>query len=534
MKKVFSILLAAGFLLAPCAARAQWASLSKQLDELDIRSLAVDPADPKVIFAGSPKYIYRTADGGGLWKKVFTARGANEVRFLCISPLDSKEVYAATARGVWRSLDGGRRWKLFYGGVGKGAKSVFCVAMEKSRPHRLWIGTAEGLVMADARKTDFKKAEGISGGPVYSILIAGDPESSLYFAAADKGIYRSADGGDHWERVLAHADPSLKVEEVPLEQFDIEEMQSVPFISSLVFFQNQEKFFAATTGGIFESAGDGRSWSLLKGQNLPAQKVNFIAKSSQTLYAATDQGVFQWDGNGGSFREIYEGIESTEVRMIFYSLGGDYLLAATDKGIFKLSYPELDLSLLGKENHTLPSAKEILAQFENEPSVEEIQNAAIQYAEVHPSKIESWRKAAARKALLPSLSLDYDLSRDENVDLDRGGTADPDRFIAGPEEENRDWSVGVSWNLGDLIWNNDQTSIDTRSRLMVELRDDVLTQVTHLYYERRRLQVDMVLGATQDLPLRIEKEIRLQELTAGIDALTGGYFSKKLGGIRRN
>ena len=133
-----------------------------------------------------------------------------------------------------------------------------------------------------------------------------------------------------------------------------------------------------------------------------------------------------------------------------------------------------------------------------------------------------------RKAWLPTLSVTADSDTNENIDLDRGGTNDPDRFIIGPEEKSTDFHAGLSWDLGDLVWNDDQTSIDTRSKLMAELRDDLLNEVTHLYFERRRLQVERLMTGPKELPLEIEKELKLQELTAGIDALTGGYLTKKL------
>ena len=68
---------------------------------------------------------------------------------------------------------------------------------------------------------------------------------------------------------------------------------------------------------------------------------------------------------------------------------------------------------------------------------------------------------------------------------------------------------------------------------MVQLRDDVLNEVTHLYYERRRLQVEMAMAPMRDLPIQIEKEIRLEELTANIDGLTGGYLSNRLQEIQK-
>ena len=64
--------------------------------------------------------------------------------------------------------------------------------------------------------------------------------------------------------------------------------------------------------------------------------------------------------------------------------------------------------------------------------------------------------------------------------------------------------------------------------MMVELREDILDQVTRLYFERRRIQVELVTLASIDIQMKMDKEMRLAELTALIDAFTGGEFSKRL------
>jgi len=61
-------------------------------------------------------------------------------------------------------------------------------------------------------------------------------------------------------------------------------------------------------------------------------------------------------------------------------------------------------------------------------------------------------------------------------------------FAVGPN----DWDVSVTWDLGELIYNGDQTLIDVRSKLMVQLRNDILSEVTSLYFERRKLQIELL------------------------------------------
>ncbi|TRZ93917.1 hypothetical protein D4R78_07285, partial [bacterium] len=90
------------------------------------------------------------------------------------------------------------------------------------------------------------------------------------------------------------------------------------------------------------------------------------------------------------------------------------------------------------------------------------------------------------------------------------------------------WDVSLKWDLSELIFNDAQTSIDVRSRLMVQLRDDILDEVTKLYFERLRVKMELDGLSIIERKKRSGKELRVQELTASLDALTGGYFSQQL------
>ena len=78
------------------------------------------------------------------------------------------------------------------------------------------------------------------------------------------------------------------------------------------------------------------------------------------------------------------------------------------------------------------------------------------------------------------------------------------------------------------MWNDVQTNIDIRSKLMVQLRDEILEDVTRLYFERKRLLAELSETRPEDTQKLREKRLRVEELTAHIDALTGGRFSDAL------
>jgi len=254
---------------------------------------------------------------------------------------------------------------------------------------------------------------------------------------------------------------------------------------------------------------------------LASSEIRHLTFLRQALVVATAEGIYQYAEEEGQWHRLRKGLLSERGR--FLAPSQERLWAVVEEGLY-----------IGREiNYSYglepdQEVREFLDTFSHEPTIHEIQKAAIQYAEVHPEKILVWRRAASRKAWLPDVSTGIDMDIDRNVELDRGGTGDPDAFIIGPDERKFNWDVSMSWDLGELIWNDDQTSIDVRSRLMVQLRDDVLDEVTRLYFERRRLQVTLLMDPPVSFTEKVEQDLRLQELTADIDALTGGYLSEVL------
>ena len=89
-------------------------------------------------------------------------------------------------------------------------------------------------------------------------------------------------------------------------------------------------------------------------------------------------------------------------------------------------------------------------------------------------------------------------------------------------------TIGATWELDRLIFEPQEMAVAREAVRTANLRDRVLDEVTRRYFERRRLQVDLELAPPTDLSDRVRKELRLQELTADIDAFTGGWFSDKL------
>lgn len=187
----------------------------------------------------------------------------------------------------------------------------------------------------------------------------------------------------------------------------------------------------------------------------------------------------------------------------------------------------------------LPSVEEVMARFEWEPTIQDVQRAAIRFAEIDAYQFEIWRRKVKEKGLWPDVLQvsvthktddDYDYTRASTIGIS-GGTA-----YVGPDKEtwknstdsDYDYQLRLRWKIQDYCFNSDMLRVSSETERQVKFRQSIIEDVTKLYYDRRRLQVDMVLQPDVQISVKIRQELQLEELTAAIDGLTGGYFSEAL------
>jgi hypothetical protein len=172
--------------------------------------------------------------------------------------------------------------------------------------------------------------------------------------------------------------------------------------------------------------------------------------------------------------------------------------------------------------------KKVLMRFAAEPTAREVQQQAVEYLRAHPDMIDSWRTRARVNALAPRVTttaqgtLDDDLRTVTNLD------AAAAEIESKTDSATGRLTVGATWDLDRLIFEPQEMAVAREAARTATLRDRALSEVTRRYYDRRRLQVDLELAPPTDLGDRVKKELRLQELTADLDALTGGWFSAQL------
>lgn len=198
----------------------------------------------------------------------------------------------------------------------------------------------------------------------------------------------------------------------------------------------------------------------------------------------------------------------------------------------------LGLDLDGGPSTSFSSPEEVLAQFNTEPDVRRVQDWANEYAQLRPETVKAWLRASRGFAALPRVQFEYRLKDDYGYDyqyFDQTGVPPtsndvPTQSVLTDADQGQDRTILVraTWNLDKLVMSSEQIRVINEAQDVVKLREKILSEVTRLYFERRRLQVDILLEPRDDVRGQVRDQLRLAELTASLDAYTGGRFSEAL------
>ncbi|HLK31841.1 MAG TPA: hypothetical protein VKT29_02045 [Terriglobales bacterium] len=205
--------------------------------------------------------------------------------------------------GVWKSDDYGRTWNPIF--HGEPTQSIGAIAVADSDPNIIYVASGEGL-----HRPDLSVGDGIykstDGGHTWTHLglrdsqqipaLAVDPhDPNRVFAAvlghpygpsSERGIFRSTDGGQTWQRVLYKDENTGGC--------DIEIDPSNPNVLYACLWEAREgpwednNLFNGTAGGLFKSSDGGNTWQqLTNGLPKNLSQVNVAIANSQPsrLYA---------------------------------------------------------------------------------------------------------------------------------------------------------------------------------------------------------------------------------------------------------
>jgi photosystem II stability/assembly factor-like uncharacterized protein len=388
-----------------------WVSIKQGLiDDSDLFSIIVDPQNPSLVYASACSGIYKSENAGELFHKVqgipFSAR---RTRVLKQDPSAPQVVYAGTTEGLWKTMDAGKSWKH----MTAANLIINDVLVDPQQPSHVLLATDRSGVLRseDGGRSFVASSRGFSHRQVAALQVDRNVPGALYVGLLnDKefgGVFVSRDWGSSWSQMsaglggrdvfaLEQSANGLLVAGTNRGVFVWEDRQWRPrnrvlrqvaspvgrrpsrsqaggrTVASELTARVQrlavagEKWFAATSEGLYVSSDQGKSWMggpllgeadfvaveaqlplvlaatrkrLLISQDgganwYPAALPSFVTKihgvtldPNSNLWLATREGAIRSSDNGERWRHVLSGLPATNVVSITYDPEGNRLLA---------------------------------------------------------------------------------------------------------------------------------------------------------------------------------------------------------------
>ena len=238
----------------------------------------------------------------------------------------------AASGGVWKSADGGTTFRPIFDKQSN--LSIGALALDPGRPGTYWVGTGESWMRNSVSAGDglYKTTD---GGETWSLMglpnsehisqIVVDPTHGdtvyacapgrLWSDSADRGLYKTVDGGKTWALILKGTNLSTGCSTVAMDPANPQKLFAGLWDfrrKGWTFRSGGEGPASPSGGGLFVSEDGGASWSDLKGKGgLPTgpwgrQAVAFAPSNPKIVYAVVESArsaLYRSDDGGATWTE---------------------------------------------------------------------------------------------------------------------------------------------------------------------------------------------------------------------------------------
>ncbi len=241
--------------------------------------------------------------------------------------------FGAVAGGVWKTTDAGRTWRnVSDGQLDTGA--VGALTVSDSDPNVIWVGTGEGTIRGDVSHGDGVYRSG-DGGRTWEhrglddtrhiseiIVHPRDPDRVLVAAFGhafgpneERGVFRTTDGGDTWDRVL-YVDDGTGAADITIDPAN-------PDVVYATLWEAHRNFWELSSGGpgsgIWRSDDGGSTWIEITGnRGLPRGLIGKVGVSASPVRAGrvwalvesdVDPGLYRSDDHGETWELVSDRID---------------------------------------------------------------------------------------------------------------------------------------------------------------------------------------------------------------------------------
>jgi photosystem II stability/assembly factor-like uncharacterized protein len=176
-----------------------------------VRVIVWKRANSKLVAAGTDSGVFESQDGGMSWTRISPAENSQlrPVVSLAFDPNDGAILYAGTPHLPWKTSDGGVSWHSISAGMIDDS-DVFSIQPDRNRPQRVFASACSGIYRSLGGGAGWTRLAGAENTSSRTYVIVQDPQyENVWYAGATHGMVRSRDGGGTWERLVPFATRSI-------------------------------------------------------------------------------------------------------------------------------------------------------------------------------------------------------------------------------------------------------------------------------------------------------------------------------------
>lgn len=290
--------------------------------------IELHPKNPDILYVATNDYIYKTRDGGQTWSNLSRGMSHSRVIAMAIDPAYPATVYAGTkGDAVYKSYDGGQRWVSQRSGLDDATISsvVNQFVFDPQDNTHLFAATTMGVFESkNAGDSWTKRMEGMKEVLMVVSLEMDPARSSTLYAGTSGGVYKSVDQAGHWEKVNNGL--------VPPEMVKSSRALNVTAIEVDAF--EPETVYAATLAGLYKTTDGAKSWARI-GESLADQMIiSMVLDRSKkgVIYITGREGVHRSDDGGVTWKVVNNGFATTNIRALAQSQTDPKLFYAGTNG----------------------------------------------------------------------------------------------------------------------------------------------------------------------------------------------------------
>ena len=168
-----------------------------------VRALAQAASDPAILVAGALDGVFVSGDSGESWQRITPAGDAELRNFdsLAIDPRDPLIIYAGTFHLPWKTVDGGAHWTAIHAGM-MDDSDVLSMVTDRGNPRRIFASACSGIYRSEDGGAAWEKLEGIPYSARRTPVIRQDAaRPAVLYAGTTEGLWKTADAGASWRRI---------------------------------------------------------------------------------------------------------------------------------------------------------------------------------------------------------------------------------------------------------------------------------------------------------------------------------------------